>query len=60
MPRRFIANSLMEIVIDHYPQQRKQLHGLQGTDDGALEVGYINLKAADARSAQVDIPQFGV
>lgn len=60
MPRRFIANSQMGVVIDHHPQQWKQLHGLQGADDGALQVGNVDLQAADARGAQVNVPQFGV
>ena len=42
------------LVFDNNSQQRKQVHGLQGSNDSSFQVADIKCYSADARSTQVD------
>ena len=42
------------LVFDNNSQQRKQVHGLQGSNDSSFQGADIKCYSADARSTQVD------
>ena len=48
------------LVFDNNSQQRKQVHGLQGSNDSSFQIADIECYPANTRSAKIDSPKRSV